>query len=400
MKRLLFFGETPAIETGAGQLSKHLLRACKEAGYSITVVGINHHSSLCSYDRDAYPFIVPAPQQEMHNLDNAKYYILRDHYDVLFLTGDINILDELMDTVSQVREQSTFLLICLPAIDNDIFHRQYLRCLEMADVAVVLSHYAASLAYRQVPGLAGKLHVIQPGVDAEVFHPLPPEERQAIRKAAFDLAPDTFLVININRNSARKDLARSMAAFHLFHKRNPKSVLYLHAKQEDIGGSLPTQAHLLGLQIAGDSPEIIFAPPEYHEVSGVSRAALNALYNAADCCISTSTGEGWGLTTVEAMAAGTSFIGPANTTFREILGDGRGYLVESGGADLWTVPYGLSEGPREIVSCLGMAEKIEHVFFNYDEAQKRAKEARFWAEGHTWQKMVSSWLALFADELN
>ena len=395
--KMLFYGETPVIETGAGQLSKYLLQACKEAGYDIKVVGINHHSSLCSYDRDAYPFIVLAPQQEMHNLDNARYWILNSEYDVLFLTGDSNILDDLMGAVDLARQAGKiFALISLPAIDTDIFHRQYLRCLEQADIPVVLSHYAASIVLRQVPGLAGKLKVIQPGVDAEIFHPLPPEERQAVRKATFGIDADIFLVLNVNRNSARKDLARSMAAFHLFHKRNPKSILYLHSKQEDSGGSLPTQALLLGLQVAGDNPEIIFAPPGYHEISGVSREALNAIYNAADVCVSTSTGEGWGLTTTEAMAAGTPFIGPSNTTFREILGEKRGYLVESGGADLWVLPYGLSEGPRELVSCLGMAEKIEHVYFNYDEAQNRAKDARFWTEGHTWQDMVNAWLALLS----
>ncbi len=397
--KMLFYGETPVIETGAGQLSKYLLQACKEAGYTIEVIGINHHSSLYLYDQNAYPyFIVPSLQQEMHNLENARNHIINAEYDVLFLTGDINILDDLMDSVRLARERGKiFALICLPAIDNDIFHRQYLRCLEMADIPVVLSYYAASMVLRQVPGLAGKLRVILPGVDVETFYPLPPEERQAVRKATFSIEPDVFLVLNVNRNSARKDLARSMAAFHLFHKRNPKSVLYLHSKQEDIGGSLPTQAMLLGLQIAGDSPEIIFAPESYHEISGVSRAALNAIYNTADVCISTSTGEGWGLTTVEAMAAGTPFIAPANTTFREILGEKRGYLVESGGADLWAMPYGLSQGPREIVSCSGMAEKLEEVYFNPEEAENRAKDARFWTEEHTWRVMVKAWRALFAE---
>ncbi len=170
--------------------------------------------------------------------------------------------------------------------------------------------------------------------------------------------------------------------------------MYLHAKQEDLGGHLPTQALLLGLRV--DSNEIIFAPETYNEIAGISRSALNGVYNAADVCISTSTGEGWGLTTTECMAAGTPFIGPKNTTFQEILEDERGYLVASGGENLWTIPYGLSQGPREIVSVTAMSEALEHVFYNMEEAQSRAKKAREWAMSHTWRGMISEWLSFLS----
>jgi len=57
---------------------------------------------------------------------------------------------------------------------------------------------------------------------------------------------------------------------------------------------------------------------------------INGIYNIADVNISTTYGEGWGLSSIEAMATKTLNIFPNNTALTEIFEDGRGILVNSG----------------------------------------------------------------------
>lgn len=395
---ILFYGETPCIETGAARVSRYILAALAQMGHSIEVVAINH--PMESYSLETYPYeIHPCPKDEMYNLALAAELIQTREYDLLFLTGDINIMESLTPVVMTARERRHFILITLAAIDCDIFYREYLRCLEIADYPVVYSQYAYQVAVSLVPELGAKLRAITLGCEPDVFYPIDEEERERNRKEMFLCGPDDFLVINVNRNQLRKDIARSLKAFHLFHELHPKSRIYVHAKMEDQGGCLPAQARFMGMRTAGSNPEIIFSPPGFHEMAGIPRERMNAIYTAADVAISTSTGEGWGLTTSEALCAETPFIGPRNTTFVELLGEfqERGFLVECGGPDLWAVPYGHGDSPRDLTSVTGMVEALEYVYYHREEARERARRARTWTLFHTWEYMQAEWRGLLKE---
>lgn len=396
---VLFYGEAP-IETGAGQISKQLLPLLAGLGH-LEIVPINLNKDMV-IDTQKYPYTFyrsepSANIEDQFNLKNAKKHILEDEYDLLFLTGDINRIADCMESVEQARWQGKeFITICLGAIDSAIINAPSVRCLWQVDYPVVYSQYAYDQAVKFIPALKKKLEVIQLGCEPDVFYPLSKGEKHQVRDFTFRITDDeTFFVACFNRNQLRKDLARSMYAFHLFHEKHPNSILYMHARQEDLGGSLPQQAILLGIPVLGDDPEIIFTPPGYNEVVGMPRETLNKFYNAADVCISTSMGEGWGLTTTEAMAAGTPFIGPRNSSFMEILGDGeeRGYLVPSGGPDLWMMPYGVMNQPKDIVSVTDMVATLEYVHYYRDEAMQKAARARAWTEEHTWSHMNEHWSA-------
>lgn len=394
--KILYYGETPCIETGGGQVGKHLVSMLAECGHTLEIVPINHTATML-HDREKWPHTFHyAHPEDMHNVENMKYHILHSEYDILFMTGDINILESFSDVILQARQDGKrFETVMYAAIDSPIFNPDYTRCLSIVEYPVVFSAFAHNVVVGMCPELEGKLKVIYHGCEPDIFHPVSPEEREETRKSAFDCGADDFLVMCINRNQVRKDLGRTMLAFHQFRqlRKDSRSRLYLHAKMQDLAGHLPTQAKLLGLDIAASPPEIIFAPPQYHETLGLSRAELNRIYTAADVIISTSTGEGWGLTTTEAMAAAVPFIGPRNTTFPEILGknEERGYLAESGGLDLWSIHYGYSEGPRELVSTWDVVRKLERVYTHRGEAQKKAAAARAWTKLYTWDAIKEIW---------
>jgi glycosyltransferase involved in cell wall biosynthesis len=87
----------------------------------------------------------------------------------------------------------------------------------------------------------------------------------------------------------------------------------------------------MGLVTGTDSvnDEVIF-PKNFNVNSGYPVQVVNDLYNCADVCVSAALGEGWGLSSVEAMATKTPCIFPDNTSLTEIFADGRGLLCRSG----------------------------------------------------------------------
>ncbi len=390
--RLLWYGETPYIETGAGQVAKHLLPVFLELFEEVHLIAIDQWWE----EKNLPPGLTISLSsfEDQWNVKAIEPAIKRCDYDCLFLTTDLNLISDLSESLEVARSRGIPVVV-YAAMDTNYYVESFFKVLELATVPVVFSRWCEGLVKKMLPDLP--VRVIYHGCEPDVFYPLSLGDRRLARHEMFDIDDDTFLVLNVNRNQVRKDLARSMAAFHLFHLDCPNSVLYLHSKRKDLGGSLPLQAAAFGMRIIGEYPEIVFTPDTYHESEGVSRADLNRIYNCADVCISTSTGEGWGLTTTEAMAAGTPFIGPDNTTFPELLGSNgqRGLLVESGGPNLWTLFYTITEMPREITSVTGMRDALFSVHGDRQAARERAYNAREWTKEHSWKRVQEQWYELF-----
>lgn len=374
--RILFFGENPEIATGLAHISKHLLNLFTLRGDSVETVFTN------SKPRDNY------------NLTAARERVLNAEYDLLFMSQDVHVLNSLQEAIHQRKENKDFTVIAYSTLDCDVFPRECLDCLENADIPVVYSLHSKEAATRIEPSLDGKLRTVYLGCEPDVFYPLSSEARRELRREIFNIEDDnTFLVLWLNRNQWRKDPARALAIFHRFHQEVPNSLLYMHTRLHDLGGKLWEQAKCFDMTLSGPGTEVIFTDTDFNERTGVSRERLNQVYNCADCYISTSTGEGFGLTTTEAMAAGCPVIVPRNTSFIEIVGkhQQRGYLVTSGGNDNWMVPYGVSDNPRPTVHQWAMLSAMSDVYHLPSTAKVKAERARAWTLEHTWQHAMDEW---------
>ena len=383
--KILFYGETPVIETGAARVDRHILDVIVEMGIEVEMIAMSHpYESPYGHDMIRYPFPITGVSSH-EEASKLIADILLTHPDyALFISADAHVP---MLTLPAVKPRLTMILA---AIDGEVMFPQQVSYMRNVEVPAVYSHYSeAQLARHGI-----KAHCIPLGCEPDVFYPLSAEERRAYRRKAFDIGDETFLVICANRNQRRKDLPRAMAAFHKFQQRVPDSRLYMHALQEDVGGDLRSQAKFLGL-----GKEVIFTPPALTIHSGFERPVLNRIYNAADVGISTALGEGWGLTTTEIMSAGTPFIGPANTTFFELLGEQRGYLAKCGGDDLWQIAHGSDDMPRPQTSVTDMAGLLYHVYSHREEAKERAARARRWAEQHTWHAFKEAWKGVLEHEV-
>ncbi|MBJ6727318.1 glycosyltransferase family 4 protein [Geomonas sp. Red875] len=150
-----------------------------------------------------------------------------------------------------------------------------------------------------------KITTIFNAVDTTRFHPL-----------AAGKDPDT--VVYVGRIDRRKGIEFLIRSFPAVVARRPRVHLYVGGK----GSHLERMRALSRrLGIAENVTFLGFVPDQ----------DLNALYNKAQCVVVPSVFEGFGITVIEAIAAGTRVVGTDSDGIREILaGDEYGRTVTYG----------------------------------------------------------------------
>lgn len=142
---------------------------------------------------------------------------------------------------------------------------------------------------------------------------------EAKRALGFD--PDHFLVLRVDRNSNRKDYPSTWKALVPLMKRYEDIDVHFHC--------VPRDDYNLG-ELMWREPEL---RPRFRFPSGVDTfqgwpdVDLAILYNAADIFVTTSWGEGFGLTIAEALACGVPVVAQNVSAITEVVGPG-GRLIE------------------------------------------------------------------------
>ncbi len=203
--------------------------------------------------------------------------------------------------------------------------------LEFFDLIITYTDYARDEVGRHSPKMKEYVGVIPHGCNVNDFFPMDPEPKKKFRDQYFGKNAKKFIVGCINRNQPRKDIPTAIFSFIELKKlwdKNEKQqpFLYLHmAPNDPLGHNLPA---LLEQTDLVEGRDYMF-PPAGDENSQVDIATLNMIYNSIDVYLTTTLGEGWGLTTTEAMACKVPCIVPAHTSYMEITDNGmRASLLE------------------------------------------------------------------------
>ena len=154
-------------------------------------------------------------------------------------------------------------------------------------------------------GFEGETDVIPLGVDTDVYKPMDKVEARRLLGVPSNL-DDAFIVGNVNRNQPRKRLDLTIAYFAEWVNTYgiKDAYLYLHvAPTGDRGYDVEQLMAYYGVQ-----HRLILSEPDIGH--GVPERALVATYNAFDVQVTTTQGEGFGLTTLEGMACGVPQIVP------------------------------------------------------------------------------------------
>lgn len=397
-KKLLFWGDSPTCATGFATVSRNVLAELYKTGlYDITIVGINYAGTPHKLPYDIYPAsnaLAVAPQYK--NIWGMQLFVDlcgSGEFDIVFIIQDTFITQHLMKPLQQaweaLAEAKRFSLVYYFPIDATPKKEWITEVVSKAHYPVAYTDYAKRESVKLDEALV-KMPVIYHGVNKEDFFPM---DKVKAKKEFFEGFDDRFIVTNISRNQPRKDLHRTFAAFKVFHDKNPKSLLYILAQADDVGGNLIDIAKAYGLEYQKDWA---CPPPNtYGANQGYPIELVNKIYNASDLIVSTSLGEGFGLSLVEAMATKTPLLVPNNTAMTEIVGSDRGYLCMSGGNLNQFVCMGSNDNNllRPTVDVYDMAEQMEWIFTYPEEAQERAENAYAWVP--SWADVCKDWIKVF-----
>ncbi|MFL6100207.1 MAG: D-inositol-3-phosphate glycosyltransferase [Actinomycetales bacterium] len=179
----------------------------------------------------------------------------------------------------------------------------------------------------------GKVVVVPPGVDLDVFHPADRAEARARR----GIPADALLLLFVGRIQPLKapDLL-VMAAAELLRDRpelRERLVVGVLGGPSGSGLRAPESLQRLVVQL-GIEQNVRFAPP-------VSRAELAGWYAAADLVAVPSYSESFGLVAVEAQACGTPVVAAGVGGLRTAVADGvSGVLVDDHDVGHWAKVVG------------------------------------------------------------
>lgn len=147
----------------------------------------------------------------------------------------------------------------------------------------------------------GKIEVITPGVDIQLFHRI--DKKEAAKHINED--PNKKIIMFVGRIEPLKGIDVLMYALRIYLHRNPTSDLKLMIVGGDSSNAQSLNEELERLKILQHTlhihPAIEFVPQQ-------PQTNLPYYYNYADIVIMPSHYESFGMTTLEAMACGTSII--------------------------------------------------------------------------------------------
>ena len=228
-----------------------------------------------------------------------------------------------------------------------------------------------------------KVSTMVHGIDFERFIDIPKEEAKV--KTGFK--SDDFLVVNMNRNSGRKVWETTIKAFLELLQRenmNPRIKLYcgcvsFRTDGIDIGMNVRTECLRRGM----DAERVVFLhvfinPKPMH----LTDEEVNDIYNAGDVGISTTRGEGFGLTPVEHMYLNRPQVVTGIPALKETMGS-YAHFVEP---KLWIRIGEVENHDGETALCdyRDFADHLQYCFKNPDELPNAREYLR---EKYSWDHM-------------
>jgi len=257
-----------------------------------------------------------------------------------------------------------------------------LRCdgiLRKCNVPVAMSKFAQKQAH-DLYNINS--HYIPHAIDTSVYKPLTNSQRLLI-KQKWNLH-DKFVVGSVYRNQGRKMPDRMFKAFAKFAKNHQDVVLFCHSDPYD-GAAVFDSMELV--KRLGIQNRVIWSGMSFYK--GFNYEDMNEIYNLMDVFFLSTSGEGFGVPTIEAAGAGIPSVVTDFTTTQELLmDDGQCGIPVPIVTDL-TGSWNVERGVMDIDKA---AEALEVL---YNDKRLRQTLGRRGVEkvkkNYTWNTVIKQW---------
>jgi len=381
--RLLWISDSPDTPSGFGNVTRFVCGGLARRGHSVSILGWQtlqpHEWEGCK----VYPTGGTLGSQSLFP------FLVRHRPEIVIALGDVWWLPYF--SAPHVRRQmeltDTPWSLYFPIdghMQGERLPTSWVELLREVDLPIAMSQYGQRLV--QQCGISCRY--IPHGVDLGVFCPPPDRE---VAKARIG-AQGRFLVLSDSRNQPRKMLPRLLDIFAKFATGRPDALLHLHTDPADEFTKSGVYSYDVraDLRHLGIESQVSFTPGlVMKRGGGVPLSELANYYQAADVHLLASTGEGFGLPTLQAAAAGAVPMAGAYSASRELV-EGHGEAFEI--AEWSENQFGIRRGFVDVDDAV---RKLTMFYDNRALLAERSARSRQFATAYGWEQVVEQWDALF-----
>jgi glycosyltransferase involved in cell wall biosynthesis len=304
--KILWVGDA-VVKTGFAKVTHAMVPRLIALGADVTVLGSSYAGDPHDYPYAIYPATAGG---DAWGVRRVKTLVEQLAPDLVVVQGDPWNVREFLPALSGVVPVVGYMPIDSQNVPvcKDLNPRTRSDGQTIDGLALAIWYTAFARDEAVLSGYTGPSRVVALGIDPTCYAPRP--RRDCLKTLGLDanIPTDAFIVGNVNRNQPRKRLDLTLLYFAAWWDRAGRpddAYLYLHTSNLDTGPNLMQLAVRVGLK-----KRLIITHKTMRPGAGVAEDIMPSIYSLFDAQLSTTQGEGWGLTTMEGMACGVPQIVP------------------------------------------------------------------------------------------
>jgi len=310
MARILWLSDSPLTVTGFATISWNICNKLVEDGHEVFYIGHNYVGQAIPpglvFDERKLNFTVLGGSSKPYAQDLLIPYIKKYNIDVFGVLLDTFMMYPWFMGLDFAPAKTIFYY---PSDGGGGMPLQCENILKKVNCPVSMSRFAK----RQVKKVHGfDTKYIPHALNTDIFYPVSKEEKLKI-KTRWGIQ-NKFVVGVVARNQGRKMLDRTIKTFAMFAKDHPDAILFMHTDPYDVAAPFDIVNLINRYKI---NNRVIFTGMKFFD--GFDYKKMNEVYNAMDVFFLSTSGEGFGVPIIEAMACEIPVVATDYTTTQELL---------------------------------------------------------------------------------
>jgi len=385
-KKLLILSDSPLIPTGYATISKNIANRMTELGWEVHFMGHNYIGQkllppITFEDGEQLNFRLSGMANEQYCKDIIVPKIREFQPDIFLVLLDTFMVYPWFCEMDFAPAKTIFYF------PSDGGGGMPLGC-ENILTKVTVPVAMAKFGQKQVKECYNiDTKYIPHAANEKIYYPLSDNEKQLL-KSKWGLQ-DKFVVGVVARNQGRKMLDRTIKAFKIFAKDKPNAILLMHTDPIDRAAAVDLRNLIIR---EGIPNKVIFTGMTM--LTPFTNDQMREVYNLMDVFLLTTSGEGFGIPIIEAMACEIPVVATDYTTTPELVIENNAGLGAKVAAELtgsWNVE-------RAVMDDNDCVEKLTYLYNNREEAKQMGKNGREAVlKYYTWNIVMKQWSDLFEE---
>lgn len=285
-----------ACHTGLARVCEALADGLEGLGWSISVLAVNYHGDATPLQQ-RYAIYPAEGGGDPWGAGRIAGMVKHTKADAILMVHDAWNASALIEELPPGSPP----VICYVPVDGESLNPVHVEPLNSA--AHVIAYTQFGKKELRLAGLDAACSILPHGVDLDLFRPLPQTDARRI----VGLRQDVYAVVILDQNQPRKRLDIAFEAFARFAQDKPEHVILVYhgPLKTRNGWDIEAMVDDLGL-----GERFVATTRRATPTAGVPADRMAALYSMCDVRLSATSGEGWGLPTMEAMACGLPNVAP------------------------------------------------------------------------------------------